>query len=167
MSRLLPLEPLTREAFAPFGEVIAQEGADSYLINQGSTRRFHALATVQAAGDDACAGISLARGEAFDFPLAIRMLERHPLGSQAWIPMHGAEFVVVVAPDGHGGPDEAGIRAFLATGGQGVNYHAGTWHHPLLTLHRPGDFIIVDRLGPGHNCDEHMLRHECAIQAPC
>lgn len=166
MPRELVLEPLTRDAFAPFGDVIAQEGADSYLINQGTTRRFHALAGVQVAGDGAKAGISLARGDVFGFPMTIRMLERHPLGSQAWIPLNGAEFVVVVAPDGVDGPDEAGTRAFLAAGGQGVNYHAGTWHHPLLTLHRPGDFIIVDRLGPGHNCDEHMLQHEYLIQVP-
>lgn len=155
MSALLKLEPLTKAAFAPFGDVIATDDNDWFPINNGTTRRYHNLGQVQVLGTDGQAGISLATGGAFQFPISIRMLERHPLGSQAWIPVNNTPFIVVVAPNGANNcPDESGIRAFYAAGHQGVNYHAGTWHHPLLTLSVPGNFIVVDRIGSTPNCDE-------------
>lgn len=161
--RILSLEPLTKQAFAPFGDVIEIDGSDWFPINQGSTRRYHRLGLVEAGGG--LPGISMARGDAHGLPLEIRMLERHPLGSQAFIPCSGTACVVVVAPAGMGDrPDEDRIRAFLARGDQGVNYHRGTWHHPLTCLEQVGDFILLDRIGAGDNCDEAVLSRPCLIK---
>lgn len=151
---LLKLEPLEKDAFAPFGDVIQIRDEEWFPINNGTTRRYHNLGAIQVLGSNGSAAISMARGDAFDFPLSIRMLERHPLGSQAWIPFNGVSFIAVVAPNGSDDrPDEAHLRAFYVEGGQGVNYHAGTWHHPLISLKQQGDFIVIDRIGSEPNCD--------------
>ncbi|MDN0073962.1 ureidoglycolate lyase [Crenobacter sp. SG2303] len=155
----LKLEALTKEAFAPFGEVIEIAGSDWFPINKGTTQRYHKLGLTDVVGEDCQVAISMARGDAFNFPLEVTMLERHPLGSQAFIPCSNAPFVVVVAPNGADDkPDESGLRAFWVEGNQGVNYFRGTWHHPLVTIGQVGDFIVVDRVGPGHNCDEVDLK---------
>ena len=157
---ILKLERLDKEAFAPFGDVIEMGGRPWFPINGGTTRRYHDLGRIQLGGDDGQAGISMARGDAFQLPLRIAMLERHSLGSQAWIPCSQTPFIAVVAPDGAGDrPDEAAIRAFYVGPGQGVNYHRGTWHHPLMALGRQGDFIVIDRIGDAPDCDEYVL-HE-------
>lgn len=175
----LTVEPLTTNAFAPFGDVIQTRDAAWYHINQGSTRRYHDLAKVQLQGNDARVGISLAVGDAFHYPITVRMLERHPKGSQAWIPRAGGNqtnglsqavpFLVVVAPNGaNDRPDEAGIRVFMAQPDQGVNYHQGTWHHPLLSFGQPGEFVVIDRVAADQNCDECDLTEVYLIdgQAP-
>jgi ureidoglycolate lyase len=167
MKRLL-IEPLAPDAFAPFGDVIQTRDSAWYPINQGTTRRYHDLARVQAHGESSHVGISLAVGQAFTYPITIRMLERHPKGSQAWIPRAGitqgqqggaAPFLVVVAPNGQNGnaPDESGLRVFMADPDQGVNYHSGTWHHPLLSFGQAGEFVVIDRIGTDDNCDECPL----------
>ncbi|KLT72439.1 ureidoglycolate hydrolase [Neisseria arctica] len=153
--KTLPVEPLTKEAFAPFGDVIEIEGSSWFHINNGTTERYHRLGDVQIEGSDGKPVISLARGDAFDTPIEICMLERHPLGSQAWIPFNRTPFVVVVAPNGiDDRPDTSRMRAFYAEGNQGVNYHLGTWHHPLMSFRTRGEFIVVDRAGSAPNCDE-------------
>ncbi|MFX8813062.1 ureidoglycolate lyase, partial [Acinetobacter baumannii] len=86
-------------------------------------------------------------------PIRLRVMERHPLGSQAFVPMCGDPFLVVVAPPGPA-PAPADLRAFVTNGRQGVNYARGTWHHPLLALDRISDFLVVDRGGDGRNLDE-------------
>jgi len=157
---ILKLERLDKDAFAPFGDVIEMGERPWFPINGGTTRRYHDLARIQVEGEDGHAGVSMARGDAFHFPLRIAMLERHTLGSQAWIPFNGTPFIAVVAPDGAGDrPDEAAIRAFYVAPEQGVNYRQGTWHHPLMSLGRQGDFIVIDRIGTAPNCDEYVL-HE-------
>ena len=162
---VLKLELLTQEAFAPFGDVIEIEGRDWYHINNGTTERYHNLGKVDIAGEGGLPIISMCRGDAFHLPVSIKMLERHPLGSQAFIPTSGASFIVAVAPNGGDDkPDENGLRAFLVRGNQGVNYSRGTWHHPLVTLGSKGDFIIVDRGGPGHNCDEIDLSQVYVVE---
>jgi ureidoglycolate lyase len=158
MSTTLAIEPLSREAFAPFGEVISLEDAKHYPINSGTTERFHALAAVDASANDGQPIISLFRGQPFALPLRISVMERHPLGSQAFIPLtksSGDEYLVVVAPAGEF--DAQGLRAFVARGFEGVSYARGVWHHPLIALHKSSDFIVVDRVGPGNNCDEIAL----------
>ncbi|MCB5362916.1 ureidoglycolate lyase [Pusillimonas sp. CC-YST705] len=153
----ISLEPLQRSEFAPFGEVI-DLNADWFAINQGTTRRYHRLGGVQLLGQGGQGVISLAVAQRAAQPIAVRMLERHPLGSQAWIPRGLSPFIVVVAPgNSEGYPDESGLRAFYARADQGVNYYAGVWHHPLLCLVEGGQFLIVDRDGPGPNCDEVPL----------
>lgn len=162
---VLKLELLTKEAFAPFGNVIEIEGSDWFHINNGTTERYHNLGRVEVTGEGGLPIISMCRGDAFHLPVEIKMLERHPLGSQAFIPSSGAPFIVAVAPNKEDGqPDESGLRAFLVRGNQGVNYFRGTWHHPLVTLGTKGDFIIVDRGGPGHNCDEVQLSQTYVLE---
>jgi ureidoglycolate lyase len=94
--RTLTIEPLTKEAFAPFGDVIETDGSDHFMINNGSTMRFHKLATVETATPEDNAIISIFRADAQDMPLTVCMLERHPLGSQAFIPLLGNPFLIVV-----------------------------------------------------------------------
>ena len=95
--------------------------------------------------------INIFRSTPLEQPVSIKMMERHPLSSQAFIPMGPQPFLVVVAPKGE--MDITKIEVFLASSHQGVNYHKGTWHHYCLALHQVSDFIVVDRGGAGDNCD--------------
>lgn len=153
-ARAIPIEPLTKAAFAPFGDVIETEGAELRLINGGSTERFHDLMTIDVEAGAGNPIISLFRGQPFCFPVTIRMVERHPLGSQAFIPLGRFPFLIVVAEDRDGTPETP--RAFLAVDGQGVNYARNIWHHPLLSLGMVSDFMVVDRSGLGNNLQEHF-----------
>lgn len=151
----IPVQPLTASAFAPFGEVLALEGADSFPINGGRTQRFHALGRVRCLGRDASVVLSIFRGQPL-VPPVLDLMERHPLGSQAFMPFSGSAYWVVVAPPGVFDPDA--IQAFLARGDQGVNYFAGTWHAQLLPCDPDADFLVVDRDGAGQNCDIVRLK---------
>ncbi len=152
---ILAPEPLTKAAFAPFGDVVETEGAERRLINNGTTERFHDLAHVEAAGTGARVLVNIFRGQAFAPPVDIAMMERHPFGSQAFIPLNGRPFLVVVAEDDGGRP--ARPRVFLARGDQGVNYARNVWHHPLLALEQASDFLVVDRAGEEHNLEEYFF----------
>lgn len=153
---VLVAEPLTTAAFAPFGDVIATDGARHFPINAGTCERFHDLARIDVAADGGRPLISIARAQPVRPPLPLRLVERHPLGSQVFLPLTPARFLVVVAlPVAAPGPSD--LRAFLAAPGQGVNYARHTWHHPLLALDEVTDFLIVDRGGDGTNLEEHAL----------
>lgn len=155
MTTLRP-EPLTLAAFATFGDVIeASDSARHFTINAGNTERFHDLAGIDA-GPNGRVIVSIFRGQPRALPFRVEMMERHPLASQAFIPMSGRPYLVVVAPAGDA-PGVEDLRVFLATTGQGVNYAAGVWHHPLLALGEVSDFLVIDRDGPDHNCDEVRL----------
>ncbi|GLQ06157.1 ureidoglycolate lyase [Sneathiella chinensis] len=148
----LSVQPLTKPAFAPYGDVISTDENDHFLINNGSTERYHDLAKVDLL-EGGRALINIFRATPLSYPLNIRMVERHPLGSQAFIPLNGRPYLVLVAPAGETvAPSD--LRVFLARGDQGVNYHAGTWHHPVLALGAVSDFLVVDRGGDGDNCEE-------------
>lgn len=154
----ISINKLSREAFVPFGEVIMLDGARHYPINQGTTERFHALATAQNEGQNGQVAISLFRAQPRTFPFKVSIMERHPLGSQAFVPMShdlNDEYLVLVAPPGEFDCEK--MRAFLCKGFQGVNYAKGVWHHPLIALDKVSDFIVVDRIGEGNNCDEIQL----------
>ncbi len=152
MGEDLPVEPLSKAAFAPYGEVIEREGAEVRAINQGTTDRLHALATVDAGADGGTPILSIFHGRVRPFPLEIVMLERHPLGSQAFVPLQAFDWLVVVGDAPR--PDAARLRCFRATGHQGVSYRRNVWHHPLLILQPEQDFLVVDRQGPGDNLEE-------------
>ena len=150
---VLAIEPLTRAAFAPFGEVIETEGAEKRIINEGTTERFHALAHADVSAGGGTAIISLFHAHRRPFPFLVRMLERHPLCSQAFYPLSRHDWLVVVGL-GERRPDPASIRCFCATGSQGLNYALNAWHHPVLCLEPTQDFLVVDRQGPGNNLEE-------------
>ncbi|MBS0510862.1 MAG: ureidoglycolate lyase [Proteobacteria bacterium] len=158
----LEVQPLTREAFAPFGEVIeASDAAKHFTINAGNTERYHDLANIEP-GPDGRVIVSIFRGQPRSLPFTVQMMERHPLASQAFIPMSGRPYLVV-APAGEP-PAAEDLKVFLARGDQGVNYATGVWHHPLLALEGVCDFLVVDRSGPGHNCNEvHLSRHGIVV----
>jgi ureidoglycolate lyase len=130
--KILRVQRLTRDAFAPFGDVIELEGARHFPINGGTAERYHDLASVDVTEDGG-----------------------RPLGSQAFIPLGVANYLTVVAPAGDFDPTR--MRAFASVGWQGVNYAKGVWHHPLIALGRVSDFIVVDRGGDQPNCDEVRL----------
>jgi len=163
MTREIVIEPLTSEAFAPFGDVIAAAGMASFQINYGMCDRFHDRARTEVIGDEARIGISVGRGRPYALPLALSLVERHPLGSQAFVPMTDDPFLVVVAPDEDGIPGRP--RAFLTDGRQGVNYLRNVWHGVLTPLGRTTDFVIVDRIGPGSNLEEHRYAESWLVTA--
>ena len=155
-------EPLTREAFKPFGDVLETAGINPVSINQGHTQKFADLADITLANEGR-AQISIYRSRAIELPFRILMMERHPFGSQAFFPLHDRPFpVVVVSPDSIPGPDS--IRVFLSNGRQGVNIHPGVWHHYQLTLDKTSDYLVIDRGGPGNNCDEYQLEQKVILE---
>jgi ureidoglycolate lyase len=155
MSRTIATEPLTRAAFAPFGQVIEIAGAGHYPINNGMTERYHDLARIELGGADPRPMISIFRGQPYTLPLQLTLVERHPLGSQAFYPLSGRPFLVVVAPDNAGTPGAP--RAFLTAPGQGVNIAMNTWHGVLTPLDTAADVLVVDRGGEGNNLEEHTF----------
>lgn len=155
MSRTIAIEPLTKEAFAPFGQVLTTEGAHHFPINNGMTERFHDLADVEIGGENGRTLISIFRGQPYSLPLTLNLVERHPLGSQAFMPLHSRPFLVTVCPDENGKPGTP--RAFLTGPGTGVNIGRNVWHGVLTALEQEGDFLVVDRGGDGINLEEHIF----------
>lgn len=153
-------EPLTPDAFAPFGEVLSADGAPDRLINAGLCGRYHDRAKLDF-GPGGRAGISIFKAVPRSLPYTFDLLERHPEGSQAFIPMTDAPFLVIVAPDEGGRPGAP--RAFLTRGDQAINLHRGTWHGVLTPLHEPGLFAVVDRIGTTPNLEEVILTHPVTV----
>jgi ureidoglycolate lyase len=164
MNNILAVEPLTRSAFAAFGEVVETDPAAMRLINSGTTERYHALSAADVRGEGARIILNIFRGSPRACPYEVAMMERHPLGSQSFQPLDGRPWLVVVAEDEAGRPGRP--RVFRATGRQGVNYRANVWHHPLMTLGERSDFLIVDREGPGVNLEEHVYETPFVILEP-
>ena len=163
--KALPLipQPLTASAFAPFGDVIEGAGNSPEQINYGNTKKWADLARVDTADADGRTAISLFEGLATRMPLRIEALERHPLGTQAFIPLHGEPFLLIVAPAGDA-PKHDEVRAFVTNGQQGVSYHKGTWHHYLMAPVDGARFLIIDRVGPGENCDLCTLDRALVVE---
>ena len=154
MSVLLTLEPLTREAFAPYGDVIEVSGEPDKLINQGMCGRFHDLAKLDFGSGRA--GISLFDAQARHFPYSLDMMERHPEGSQAFIPLSGVPMIISVANDNSGKPGQP--RAFLSEPHQSINIHRNTWHGVLAPVEREGQYIVIDRIGDTPNLEEYYFQ---------
>lgn len=146
----LQVLPLDAKSFAPYGDVIETAERDFFHINDGLVERYHALAQADILQQER-ALISINRAQPLPEPLVINVLERHPLGSQAFFPLNGEAFVMVVATGGHT-PDPKSIRAFITNGRQGVNYHRNVWHYPLFAWKTATDFLTIDR-GGSDNCD--------------
>ncbi len=153
MSRDIRIQPITAKVFAPFGDLLDCSGAPDKIINQGLCGRYHDRAQLDF--NDGAAGISLFNAELRKLPLKLEMMERHPDGSQAFIPMAYVGFLVVVAPDQNGAPGTP--LAFETHPGQAINFHRGVWHGVLTPLNAPGLFAVVDRIGAGENLEEHWF----------
>ena len=164
MAERLTIQPLTREAFAPFGTVIEADPASMRHINGGTTERYHALAEAEAVGEDAKVIINLFRGAPRAFPYSVDMMERHPFGSQSFSPIDDRPWLVIAAEDEGGRPGRP--QVFRAGGRQGVNYRRNVWHHPLMTLGETSDFLVVDRLGGGVNLEEFFFETPLIIEQP-
>jgi len=143
---------LTCQSFAIYGDVIEITEQTKYFdINDGHTKRYHDLATIDVSNQKGRSLINIFRSQPLATPIILKSMERHPLSSQAFIPKGNQPYLVVVAPAGSF--DESAIEVFMATAKQGVNYKAGTWHHYCLALNKVSDFIVIDRGGEGENCD--------------
>lgn len=160
MSARIATEPLTAEAFAPFGDVLEAAGDPDKIINQGHCGRYHDRARLDFA--EGRAGISIFKAAPRALPYRLDLMERHPQGSQAFVPMSMTEWLVIVAADAGGKP--AAPRAFIAAAGQGINLLRGTWHGVLTPLHAPGLFVVIDRIGAGANLEEYPLDQPVLIE---
>lgn len=154
------VESLTKTAFASFGDVVEMEGGERITINQNFAQRFNNLAHVDVEHEGGSVNISLAAAIPRPLPIAIKMMERHPLGSQIFYPLQNESWLVLVCSDPH---DLGSYRAFNASGRQGVNYQRNIWHHPLLVLNN-SRFIVIDRQGPGTNLEEVWLKKEFSLE---
>jgi ureidoglycolate lyase len=154
--RILKAQPLTRDAFRPFGDVIQERDADSYKINRGSTLRIHDLCKVKAKGRGRILVSFFQALETISLPYKPALLECHPLGSQAFIPRNEARFLILVAPAADV-PDLGRLNAFVTDGTQGVNYAPEVWHLPLASFSL-ASYVVIDRGGPGENLREFELK---------
>jgi ureidoglycolate lyase len=150
---------LTKSAFAPFGDVVETDGAAGIEINQGFARRFNALAGIDVTTDGASVNISLFDVKPRPQPIQIKLMERHPLGTQLFMPLQDRPWLVVVCTDPR---DPASYRAFAASGRQGVNYARNVWHHPLLVLGDGERFMVVDRIS-ADNLEEVWLEQPLSL----
>lgn len=160
-ARTITPTALTAEAFADYGDVIENTGSPDKIINQGKCGRFHDLANLDFGTGQA--GISLFEAEARTLPYVVDMVERHPEGSQAFIPVDGIPMLVIVADDQEGKP--VNLKAFISQPGQSINLHRGTWHGVLAPLDRAGRFVVVDRIGDGTNLEEYWFDDPWHVEA--
>lgn len=148
-------EPLTSERFAPYGDVVETSLDKTNAMNEARFERFDDLCDVDLGDGDVAVSVARCRTPT-SLPLRLDMVERHPLGSQAFVPLRPCRMVIVVAPPGEG-VEASDLRAFVTNGRQGINYHRGTWHMPLIAFDAGQEFLIVDRGGEEPNCEQHML----------
>lgn len=160
MSNVLQAKPITAEAIAGLAELIDASGDADKFINQGHCGRYHDRATLDIL--DGQAGISVFKSESFAMPFKLEMMERHPFGSQAFLPMQEGEYLVVLAKDQNGAPNDP--RGFVAGSGQGVNIGRNVWHGVLCPLTDPGLFMVVDRVTDGPNLEEHWFENPYTIE---
>ena len=133
-------------------------------MNAGMARRFHDLAEIRAIGEGARVVIGLVEAEPYPLPLRVGLIERHPLGAQAFVPLNDAPFLVVVCPDEDGRPGPP--QAFVTAPGQGVCYAIGTWHGVLTPFGAPQEFLVIDRGGTGTNLEEVRLDEPWTVALP-
>ena len=154
-------QPITAANFKQFGDLV-EPGEQAVNINSDTCLKYPDLANLELNRQGGVATVHLYHAQPCQLPLHVTMLERHPLSSQLFMPLTSNPYLVVVATKGELiNPED--VSVFICSEGQGVNYHAGTWHHPLLTLQTMSQFLVVDRKGPEKNCDELDLTEEILI----
>jgi len=156
-------EPLTSERFAPYGDVIEASLDKSNAMNEARFQRFDDLCDVNVGDGDVAISVARCRAPT-TLPLRVDMVERHPLGSQAFVPLTPCLMVLLVAPPGES-VEASQLRAFVTNGRQGINYHRGTWHMPLIAFDAGQEFLIVDRGGEEANCEQHTLDAAVILEA--
>ncbi|MEP1931488.1 MAG: ureidoglycolate lyase [Roseibium sp.] len=161
MTRSISPLPLTADAFAAYGDVVEVNGNPDKVINQGMCGRHHDLAKLDFS--TGTAGISLFDAKARSFPYKVDMVERHPEGSQAFVPVDGVPMLVIVADDRNGQPSD--LKAYISQPGQSINLYRGTWHGVLAPIGKPGRFVVVDRIGDGNNLEEHWFDDPWIVEA--
>ena len=154
----VPVQPLTRETFRPFGDVVEIGDSQHYTINQGWAERYADMAKIDLLEDGGTPNVGIVRAKPRQFPLRIELMERHPKSTQLFIPLVARPFLVLVAPPADR-PELKTIVGFKTMTGQGINYGRGVWHHPLIALDQSTDFLVVDRHAKDENCDEVSLAH--------
>jgi len=159
----LLLEPLTAEAFKPFGDVIQRQDVIPETINKGQTEKYADLAWIDTGEAGGKTTVHLYRSKAVALPFLVEQMERHPLGSQAFMPLHRQPFPVIVASPGDE-QDIRTIRGFMTNGEQGVNFHKGVWHHYQLSLNGICDYLVIDRSDPKNNCEEWTLEQALLVR---
>ena len=149
---------INKENFSVFGDLITSNDIDPIDINAGYAKRYDNLANINTEKDGGKTIVSIFSALKRSFPMTIDMMEKHPLGSQAFIPMKETTFLAFVAPKGDK-PDLNKVEAFIVPKGVGVNYNAGIWHFPLIAI-EDMNFLVVDRKGEGDNLVLHDLNKE-------
>jgi len=140
---------ITKENFSKFGDVVTTDDIKPLEINEGYAKRFDGIANLNTSKDNGETTICIFSALKRSFPMKIDMMEKHPLGSQAFVPMKESTFLVFVAPEGDK-PNLSKAEAFIVPPGIGVNYNPGTWHFPLIAT-EDMNFLVVDRKGSGDN----------------
>jgi ureidoglycolate lyase len=159
MARIqVPIHPLTRDAFQPYGDVIQVAESRHHTINQGWAERYVDMAWLDLLEESGQPNVGIVRAEPRPMPLRVKLMERHPLSSQMFIPLVPRPFLVLVAAPG-APPGPENLVGFKTMAGQGINYARGVWHHPLIALDQSTDFLVVDRHAKDENCDEVSLEH--------
>ena len=159
MSNLIIIPKLiTKKNFKSFGDMITTDDIKPIEINDGYAKRFDGIANLDAKKDNGESTISIFSALKRSFPMKVDMMEKHPLGSQAFIPMKETIFLAFVAPQGDK-PDLSKAEAFIVPKGIGVNYNSGVWHFPLIST-EDMNFLVVDRKGEGNNLVFHDLNKE-------
>ncbi|MFZ5738226.1 MAG: ureidoglycolate lyase [Pseudomonadota bacterium] len=163
-ARTIVAQPLTAAAFAPFGRVIDAAEVASRPMNAGMARRFHDLAEIEVIGEGARVVVGLVEAQPYAVPLWLNLVERHPLGAQAFVPLNAAPFLVVVCPDEAGKPGAP--QAFVTAPHQGICYARNIWHGVLTPFGAAQDFVVIDRGGPGVNLEEHVFAEPWIVNLP-
>ena len=154
--------PLTQKEFFKFGDVIETKDRNHELINGGMCKRYDNLSEVTIDNGVGKSGITIFRGQPYNLPVEVKLLERHPLGSQAFMPLHSNPFLVIVANDNNGKPTIP--KVFLTNGIQGINIRKNTWHGVLTPLFTECDFLVIDRIGTGSNLEKFFLPQKIIIE---
>ena len=164
--RILEIEPLEQITFEAFGNVIALPHNGGRIINGGTAIRHDRIARLELTANGGQPVLDIFHVKPVSLPFECQMLERHPISSQAFVPIGECQFLVVVAPAEGDSPDASLSRAFITNGRQGVNYHPGVWHHPILALGEETDFVMIGRAEDGYDCDVVSFACGNAISIP-
>ena len=161
MEKIIKPIKITRSNFSAYGDLISSNDIKPIDINDGYAKRFDNLANINTSQNEGKTIVSIFSALKRTFPMKIDMMEKHPLGSQAFIPMKQTTFLAFVAPPGDK-PEIKKIESFIVLPGMGINYKAGIWHFPLISTENM-NFLVVDRKGDGNNLIIHNFEKEKII----